>query len=200
MKTLKKCALALLMLTAVYSTSLAQESPKNEISISPMYLHYSIHYSQGSNAYYNVYGVEVGYARSIAERLIVEARFGKGYLKGGGETIIFDLKEDEKDFLNYSTWKLGLGYNVINTEKLRLTPQFSFMRTSFTVVRGIFSDGDGTIVQRDVGSQIDISYLVGLKLWNRLGENVGLVTQIAYQPNIGGSEVFVASTGVSFSF
>ncbi|AGA77454.1 hypothetical protein [Echinicola vietnamensis] len=105
-----------------------------------------------------------------------------------------------KKIINFSTWKFGIGYTVINTRSLRLIPQISGIRTSFKAVRGIHKDGEGKIEYRNVGPRIDLSYLIGLKLWNRLGDHVALVSQGGYQPYIGGSEMFMASRGVSFTF
>jgi hypothetical protein len=192
---MKRSILLLPVLLFCFSQAFAQEKNLNRISFAPILISSNAKYGSGE---WNSVGVELSYQRMISNRIDLTFGLGKGHMEGRG-SFIYELDESEKTLLNLTSIRIGMDYGFVRKENLKISGGLSAMRSTFRAVNYMIKS-DAAVLLKETSFNSDLHVMLGLKIWNKLGENTGWVTNLSYGPRFDTRETFFLSTGISINF
>lgn len=189
-----KYLITLLILITINS-SYSQDLNYNRLYITPGFV--DMTFSEMDSFFAG--SLNFGYSTYISKKLFIDASIGRGHFNGNTREN-FVLRDDEKSFLNLTSYHLGLGYSLIRNEKISIAATFHYSIFRYKAVTGIIGDGQGNIFERSVDLVSNNNYLLGFRVENTLSEHVSWITDLGYGPLRPRVQVLTFNTGIAFTF
>lgn len=141
-------------------------------------------------------GFDLSYARYLKKRLYADISYGLYHFEG--RNSIFLLEPEEMDQINMRAFTLGLGYDVVQSERFILSGELAYLRQSTQELIGQLESG-GVII-RETGNIIDQTARVQLKARIFITENLQLIPAVAHGVQISKYKSNWLRIGLGYSF
>lgn len=172
--------------------SKGQNGYKNSISSSYSFYE-SSHFSGGD---ISAQGIDFNYERYFKKRFFGTISYGLYHFEG--RNSIFFLEPEEMDFINMRAFNLGVGYDVVQTERFVLSGEITYMRQSTQEL--ISQLESGGLIIRETGTIRDQTARVQLKARIFLTKNLQLIPAVAHGFQISRYKSNWLRIGVGYSF
>lgn len=174
MKSLKYLGCCFFILLSI-SSAICQDVEKvNKNVISSDYTFYQGEKYDGGDVLAR--GVVIGYSRYLWKRIYGDISYG--WMNFEGQNSKWYLEPEEMSFINMKTYTVGLGYDLIQNRRFKLTGEMAYLHQYNEGLLMILNTGSGII--RQTGVTTDSALRARLKASIFINDNLKFITSYSH--------------------